>query len=173
MSQLGRPRWLRWQSVCLQCGRPGFNPWVRKIPWRRKWHPTPIFLPGKSHGWRSLAGYSPRGLQESDTADWTAAYSRQDRQAAGLTDVSSAALPFGFSSAHSETSAPPWVQSQIKGFTHSPVRTPWPPCSPKCSDTDGSADMKEMTSMCKEASLDPQLAPQIRRNTDLSVCVGL
>ena len=37
----------------------GFNPWVRKIPWRRKWQPTPVFLPGKSHGQRSLVGYSP------------------------------------------------------------------------------------------------------------------
>ena len=36
------------------------NPWVGKIPWRRKWQPTPVFLPGESHGQRSLAGYSPR-----------------------------------------------------------------------------------------------------------------
>ena len=50
-----------------QCERPGFDPWVRKIPWRRKWQPTPIFLPGKSHGWRNLAGYSPWGSKESDT----------------------------------------------------------------------------------------------------------
>ena len=35
------PRWLRWQRICLQCGRPGFNPWVGKIPWRREWQPTP------------------------------------------------------------------------------------------------------------------------------------
>ena len=47
--------------------RPGFNPWVGKIPWRRKWQPTPILLPGKSHGWRSLAGYSLWGSQKSDT----------------------------------------------------------------------------------------------------------
>ena len=52
---------------CLQCGRPGFNPWVRKISWRRKWQPTPVFLPGKSHGWRNLVGYSPWGRKESDT----------------------------------------------------------------------------------------------------------
>ena len=51
------------ESAC-QCGRPkrrGFNPWVRKIHWRRKWQPTPVFLPGKSCGWRSLEDYSPRG----------------------------------------------------------------------------------------------------------------
>ena len=40
--------------------RCGFDPWVRKIPWRRAWQPTPVFLPGESHGQRSLVGYSPR-----------------------------------------------------------------------------------------------------------------
>ena len=44
---------------CRRCKRPKFDPWVRKIPWRRKWQPTPVFLPGESHGQRSLAGYSP------------------------------------------------------------------------------------------------------------------
>ena len=44
----GLPLWLRWQSICLQCRRPEFNPWVGKISWRRKWQPTPVFLPGKS-----------------------------------------------------------------------------------------------------------------------------
>ena len=43
------------ESPC-QSRRCGFNPWVRKIPWRRKWQPTPIFLPGKFHGQRSLVG---------------------------------------------------------------------------------------------------------------------
>ena len=47
--------------ICLPCRRPRFDPWVRKIPWRRKWQPTPVFLPGESHGQRSLAGYSPWG----------------------------------------------------------------------------------------------------------------
>ena len=45
--------------ICLRCRRPRFEPWVKKIPWRRKCHLTPVFLPGKSHGLRSLAGYSP------------------------------------------------------------------------------------------------------------------
>ena len=40
-----------------------FDPWVKKNPWRRKWHPTSVFLPGKSHGQRILAGYSPRGYK--------------------------------------------------------------------------------------------------------------
>ena len=54
------------KSICLQCRRLGFNPWVGKIPWSRKWQPTPVFLPGKSHRQRSLVGYSPWGLKESD-----------------------------------------------------------------------------------------------------------
>ena len=44
-------------------------PWVRKIPWRRKWQPTPVLLPGKSHGWRRLVGYSPWGHRESDMTE--------------------------------------------------------------------------------------------------------
>ena len=60
------PCWLTWQRICLQCRRPGFNPWVRKISWRREWLPTPVFLPGESHGQRSLLGYSPWGHKESD-----------------------------------------------------------------------------------------------------------
>ena len=44
---------------CKRCKRHRFNPWVRKIPWRRKWQPTSVFLPGKFHGQRSLMGYSP------------------------------------------------------------------------------------------------------------------
>ena len=54
------------KSVCLQCGRPRFDPWVRKIAWSRKWQPTPVFLLGKSHGWGKLTGYSPLGREESD-----------------------------------------------------------------------------------------------------------
>ena len=51
------------------CLIPGFDPWVRKIPWRREWLHTPVFLPGKSQGQRSQAGYSPWGCKESDTTD--------------------------------------------------------------------------------------------------------
>ena len=42
------------------------DPWVGKIPWRRAWQPTPVFLPGESHGLGSLVGYSPLGRKESD-----------------------------------------------------------------------------------------------------------
>ena len=50
--------------VCLQCKRPRFDPWVGTILWRRKWQPTPVFLPGKSHGQRSLVGYSLCGRKK-------------------------------------------------------------------------------------------------------------
>ena len=53
------------KSVCLQCQRPGFDPWVGKIPWRRRRQPTPGFVPGNFHAWRSLMGYSPWGRKES------------------------------------------------------------------------------------------------------------
>ena len=46
-----------------------FEPWVGKIPWRRAWQPSPVFLPGESHGQRSLASYSPWGCKESDTTE--------------------------------------------------------------------------------------------------------
>ena len=46
-----------------------FNPWIRKIPWRRKWQSTPVLLPGKFHGQRSLVGYSPWGCKESDKTE--------------------------------------------------------------------------------------------------------
>ena len=49
--------------------RPGFDPWVRKIPWRRAWQPTPVLLPAESHGQRSLAGDSPQGRKDSDTTE--------------------------------------------------------------------------------------------------------
>ena len=51
--------------------RCGFDPWVEKMPWRRKWQPTVVFLPGKLHGHRSLAGYSPWGRKELDMTEAT------------------------------------------------------------------------------------------------------
>ena len=67
--QFGVPWWLSSKESTCQCRRPGFNPWVGKIPWRSKWQPIPVFLPGKSHGQRSLAGYSLWSLKELDTTE--------------------------------------------------------------------------------------------------------
>ena len=66
----GLPWWLSRQRFHLQCRKHGFNAWVRKIPWRRKRQPTPVFLPGESHGQRRLVGYSPWGCRESDN-NWS------------------------------------------------------------------------------------------------------
>ena len=59
----GFPRWLSGKEPTCQCRRHGFNSWAGKIPWRRKWQPTPVFLPGQSHGRRSLLGLQFRGLR--------------------------------------------------------------------------------------------------------------
>ena len=61
---------LKLQRVCLQYQRPQSDPWVLKIPWRRKWRPTPVSLPGESHAQRILVAYSPWGHKESDRTEW-------------------------------------------------------------------------------------------------------
>ena len=63
------PWWLRGKESACQCRRHHSDPWTRKIPWRRKWQSTPVFLPGKSYGQRSLASYSPWDCKDSDTAE--------------------------------------------------------------------------------------------------------
>ena len=65
----GLPLWLRSYRICLQDRRPGSSPWVGKIPWRREWPPTPLFLPGEFHGQRSLAGCNPQGRKELDITE--------------------------------------------------------------------------------------------------------
>ena len=59
-------QWVKNLSAMLETQWTTFDSWIRDIPWRRNWQPTAIFLPGKSHGQRSLAGYSPWGLKEFD-----------------------------------------------------------------------------------------------------------
>ena len=68
-SKMGFLTWLSSKESacqCRRCRKCGFSPWVGKILWRRKWQSTPVFLPGESPGWRSLAGYSQWGHKESD-----------------------------------------------------------------------------------------------------------
>ena len=61
---MGCPSWLSSKEPTCQCRRHGFNLWVRKISWRRKWQPTLVCLPGKSHGQRSLVAYSLWGWKK-------------------------------------------------------------------------------------------------------------
>ena len=61
----GLLRWFSGKESTCQCKRCGFNPWVVKIPQKRKWPPTPVFLPRKSHRQRSLQGYSPKDCKRT------------------------------------------------------------------------------------------------------------
>ena len=62
--------WLGHSVLAMAQRRHGFvDPWIKKIPWRRKWQPTPVFLTGKSHEQRAQVGYSPWGHKELDTAN--------------------------------------------------------------------------------------------------------
>jgi len=59
------------KETACQCKRHGFDPWVGKIPWRKEWQPTPVFLPGESHGQRSLVGYKPQSHNGSNMTEHT------------------------------------------------------------------------------------------------------
>jgi len=69
LSKIKLPLWLRQESVCLQSGRPRFDPCIWKIPWRRKCQSMPVLLHGKSHGQRILVGCSPWGHKELDMTE--------------------------------------------------------------------------------------------------------
>ena len=72
VSLLTLPRWLSSKEPAYQCRKHkthGFHPWVGKIPWRRKWQPSPVFLPGESHGQRSLVDYRPWDRKEPDMTE--------------------------------------------------------------------------------------------------------
>ena len=64
-ADLGFPGGSDSKESAWNTGDHTLDPWVGKIPWRRKWQPTTVFFPGKSHGWRSLVGCSPWGHKES------------------------------------------------------------------------------------------------------------
>ena len=71
LSYQGSPSGKEPACQCRKHKRCRFSPWVGKIPWRRAWQPTPVFLPGDSHGQRSLVVYGPWGHEESDTIEMT------------------------------------------------------------------------------------------------------
>ena len=66
---MGLPRWLSGKESICQCRRRRFHPWVGKIPWRKKWQLTSVFLPGKIPWTEALVGYSPGGHREWDTTE--------------------------------------------------------------------------------------------------------
>ena len=77
---IGLPWWLRQKSVCLQCGRPEFDPWVGKIPWRRKWQPTPVLLlenPMDGGAWCRLLSMGSQIVRH----DWATSLTLVDKEA--------------------------------------------------------------------------------------------
>ena len=76
----GLPRCPSGKESACQGRRPGFNPWLGKTPWRRKWQLTPVSLPGKSHEQRSMVDHSPCGHRESDTTEVTEHAGMQERK---------------------------------------------------------------------------------------------
>ena len=112
ISSWGFPGGSRGKEPACQYRRCEFDPWVGKIPWRREWQPTPVFLPGESHGQRSLAGYSPCGHKAVDTFEET------------LHTYTGCLLPPRLPRRHGSSPAP-----EARGPTHSwPfVLGSWPP----------------------------------------------
>ena len=66
----GLSRWLSCKKICLPSRRCSFDTWIGEIPWRRKWQPTTVFLPGESHGQRRLVGCSPWSHKQLDMTEW-------------------------------------------------------------------------------------------------------
>ena len=93
---------LKKKNFTGQCRRRKFDLWVRKIPWRRKWQPTPVFLPGESYGQRTLVGYSPWGHQVGH--NWTREHSMP--HSSKLT-----AKTHNFVQTHS------WLQSDVRKYS--------------------------------------------------------
>ena len=100
-----------------RCRGHGFHLWVGKIPWRRKWQHSPIFLPGKFHGQRSLMGYSPWGCKELDTPKHTAHTS-----------------PSAPHPAPSPPSPAPSLMGPVQASLSSPFRPSSPVVSSPCGD---------------------------------------
>ena len=93
-STIGFPAGSDGKEFARQCGRHRgrrLDPWVRKIPWRRKWQPTPVFLPWKLQGQRRLMGYSPWGHKEPDVTERLTRFLFLLKHSFFMEDV----LPFG------------------------------------------------------------------------------
>ena len=99
--------------------RCGFHSWAGKIPWRRAWQPTPAFLPGESHGQRSLTGYSTEGRTESDTTEVTACLRATDGAFLGGT---SGKEPICRCRRHKRLGPGPWCGGQEWHWTGNPLQ---------------------------------------------------
>ena len=89
------PQWFSGKRIRLQCRRCGFNPWVGKIPQRKKWQPTPLFLCGKSHRQGNLASYSPWGHKGQTQLSYWAHKHIQKCKVVGRVTSGESVAPFG------------------------------------------------------------------------------
>ena len=93
------PRWPSGKESAGQCRRhkrPRFDPWVGKIPWRKAWQPTPVFLPGESHGQRSLEGATVYRVTESDMTEAIYYTSGKQDKNVGKTDIKQINVNYSF-----------------------------------------------------------------------------
>ena len=107
----GIPRWFSCKESTCQCRRCEFHPWVGKISQRRLWQPTPVFLPGESHGQRSLAGYSPWGHKELDMTELTQHTSMQNKRTWDSVSTYTGLTPPGELQSNSGTNPLEFVQT--------------------------------------------------------------
>ena len=138
------------ESAC-QGRKPVFDPWIRKIPWRSEWLPTPVFLPGECYGQRSLVGYIPRGCKESDTTEWitlSCCFSPPSFWHHYVDNFSSttsttlrstswvSSIAFRSDACYPELTRSPWVEGSLHktGPTTDGTGTsgPWSPTTPLC-----------------------------------------
>ena len=127
------PRFPRWPSGkepachCRRCRRHGFNPWFRKIPQRRAWQPTPVFLPGESHGQKSLVGHSPRRHSQKRLS--TRACARARAHTHTHTHTHSPSRPLHSKASQKQLSACTHTDTDTHTHTHTPSQglcTPLP-----------------------------------------------
>ena len=120
---MGLPWCFRLLRICLQCGRPSFHLWVGKVPWRREWLPTPVFLPGEFYGQRNLVGLLSMGTQRVGP-NWATHISTFNKlKAKRFVDVnfSVSAVYLALQNSFGD-GVPKHTREAISGFDH---REPW------------------------------------------------
>ena len=132
--------WFSWSRICLQCRGPGFKPWIGKIPWRREWLATPVFLPGEFHEQRNLVGYKPRGRKELDTTERLNNFTYLHCPWLGYPEASPLISGCGLNpvlvtSAPSEAPPPPRGSGQTPPPQRPPPHTPLCPCLTKLGES--------------------------------------
>ena len=137
-------------SQCGRCKRHEFDPWVEKIPWRREWQPTPVFLPGRPHGQRSLVGSSPWGHKESDTTECVCVneyiHTQLFRKVKDTASEQVSALGMGWTEAvsHEAPRLCLWGQGYHIGFLRKVLETPPLVCPKERHTSSSSSSLAEI-----------------------------